>query len=46
MFYNKETEIKRIEYRINLMKTRDEMMNLKLIAALQREKHNLEKEVK
>ncbi len=46
MFYNKETEIKRIEYRINLMKARNEMMNLKLIAALQREKRNLEKEVK
>ena len=42
MFYSKETEIKRIEYRINLLRARDEMMNYRLIQALLREKRNLE----
>jgi hypothetical protein len=43
MFYSKETQIALIDYRINLMKARDEMVNLKLINALEREKRNLEK---
>ena len=42
MFYSKETEIARINYRINLLRQRDEMVNIKLIAALEREKRKLE----
>lgn len=44
MLYNKETVIAIIDYRINLMKERDEMMNLRLIKALEREKRKLESE--
>lgn len=44
MFYSKEVQIARIDYRINLMQARDEMMNLKLIKALEREKRKLEKQ--
>lgn len=44
MLYNKETAIAIIDYRINLMKERDEMMNLRLIKALEREKRKLESE--
>lgn len=43
MFYSKETAIARIDYRIHIMRARDEMMNLKLIKALEREKRELEK---
>lgn len=46
MLYSKETTIALINYRINLMRTHGEAMNMKLIAALEREKRNLEKEVK
>ena len=42
MLYSKETAIAIIDYRINLMKERDEMMNLRLIRALEREKRVLE----
>ena len=42
MFYTKETAIARIDYRINLLRARDEMANLRLIKALEREKRNLE----
>lgn len=42
MFFNKEVAIARIEYRINLLRQRDEMTNIKLIAALEREKRKLE----
>ena len=42
MFYSKEVAIKKIQYRINLLRSRDEMANLRLIAALEREKRNLE----
>ena len=42
MFYSKEVEIARINYRINLLRQRDEMVNIKLIAALEREKRKLE----
>lgn len=42
MFYNKETMINRINYRINLLRARGEVMNMRLIAALEREKRNLE----
>ena len=42
MFYSKETAIARIEYRINLLLSRGETMNLRLINALKREKRNLE----
>lgn len=45
MLFSKETAIALIDYRINLMKARGETMNIKLIAALEREKRNLEKEV-
>ena len=44
MLYSKETAIAIINYRINLMKERDEMMNLRLIKALEREKRKLESE--
>lgn len=44
MAYSKETTIAIINYRINLMRARDEMMNLKLINALEREKRNLERD--
>lgn len=44
MTYSKETTIAIINYRINLMRARDEMMNLKLINALEREKRNLERD--
>ena len=44
MLYSKETAIAIIDYRINLMKERDEMMNLRLIKALEREKRKLESE--
>lgn len=46
MLYSKETAIALINYRINLMKARGEAMNMKLIASLERDKRNLEKEVK
>jgi hypothetical protein len=42
MVYSKKTTIALIDYRINLMKARGEAMNMKLIAALEREKRNLE----
>lgn len=42
MFYSKEVTIAQINYRINLLRARDEMMNLRLIKALEREKRNLE----
>lgn len=42
MFYSKEVAIKKIQYRINLLRSRDEMANLRLIAALEREKRKLE----
>lgn len=42
MFYNKETTIAQLEYRINLLRARGEAMNLRLINALEREKRNLE----
>ena len=44
MFYSKEVQIARIDYRINLMRARDEMMNLKLIKALEREKRKFEEQ--
>ena len=45
MFYSKEIKIEMIQYRINLLKSRNEMANIKLIAALEREKKNLEKNI-
>lgn len=42
MFYSKEVSIEKIDYRINLLRARDEMANLRLIRALEREKRNLE----
>ena len=39
--YSKETKIKIIDYRINLMRQRGEKMNLKLINALLRDKKRL-----
>lgn len=44
MFYSKEVQIAKIDYRIHIMRSRDEMANLKLINALEREKRKLEKE--
>lgn len=46
MLFSKETTIARIDYRINILRAHGETMNLHLIAALEREKRNLEKEVK
>ena len=42
MLYSKETTIKFINYRIKLLRSRGETMNLRLIAALEREKRNIE----
>ena len=42
MFYSKKTRLAYIDYRINLLKAHDEMMNLNLIKALIREKRLLE----
>ena len=42
MLYSKDTTIKMINYRINVLRARDEMENLRLIAALEREKRNIE----
>ena len=41
MTYSKETRIKLIDYRINLLRTRGEGMNWNLIRALLRERRNL-----
>lgn len=42
MFFSKEVVIARLNYRINLLRTRGEVMNQKLINALEREKRRLE----
>ena len=42
MFFSKEVRIARLEYRINLLMSRGEVMNQRLIAALTREKRALE----
>lgn len=42
MFYSKEVTIAQIDYRINLLRSRNEMENLRLINALIREKRSLE----
>ena len=42
MFLNKETVLKKIEYRINLLRARSETVNEHLINALIREARNLE----
>ena len=44
MFYSKEVQIAKIDYRIHIMLARGKMMNLRLIKALEREKRKLEKE--
>ena len=41
MFYSKEIQIAKIEYRINLLRARGEEMNKNLINALIREKNKL-----
>ena len=42
MFLNKQVTIDRINYRINLLRARGEMENIRLINALEREKRKLE----
>ena len=42
MFFSKEVVIAKLNYRINLLRTRGEVMNQKLINALEREKRSLE----
>ena len=42
MFFSKEVMVNKIEYRINLLRARSEVMNMRLINALMREKRNLE----
>lgn len=42
MFFSKETQIARIDYRIRLLRAHGEEMNKNLINALIREKRNLE----
>lgn len=42
MFFSKEVVIAKLNYRINLLRTRGEVMNQKLINALEREKRRLE----
>ena len=44
MFFSKEVVIAKLNYRINLLRTRGEVMNQRLIAALTREKRTLENE--
>lgn len=44
MFLNKETILKKIEYRINLLRARSETVNEHLINALIREARNLKNE--
>lgn len=41
MTFSIDTQIKRIEYRINVLRERGEIMNEKIIKALIREKRNL-----
>jgi len=41
MFYSKETLLNRINYRISLLRARDEVGNIRLINALIREARNL-----
>ena len=41
MFYSKETRLNYLSYRINLLRSRDEIMNLRLINALIRERRNI-----
>ena len=41
MFYSQETALARINYRINLLRARDEVGNIRLINALIREARNL-----
>ena len=43
MFFSINTQLLKINYRINLMHARGEQMNWNLIQALLREKRNLEK---
>ena len=42
MFYSKEVQLQKIDYRINLLRARDEVGNLRLINALIREKRKIE----
>ena len=42
MLFSKEVTIGILNYRINLLRARNEVGNLRLIAALEREKRNLE----
>ena len=44
MFFNKETILKKIEYRINLLRARSETVNEHLINALIREARNIKNE--
>lgn len=44
MLYSKDTTLKLIEYRINLLRSRGETMNEHLINALIREARNIESE--
>lgn len=44
MLYSKETTLNLINYRINLLRARGEQMNEHLIAALEREARNIQKE--
>lgn len=44
MLYSKETTLKMINYRINLLRARGEQMNEHLINALIREARNIERE--
>lgn len=44
MFFSKETMLRKIEYRINLLRTRSETINEHLINALTREARNIKNE--
>lgn len=44
MFLSKEAMLKKIEYRINLLRARSEIVNERLINALIREARNLKNE--
>lgn len=44
-FFNAKYQIQRIDYRVNLLRQRDELGNIKIINALLRERRALERQL-
>lgn len=44
-FFNAQYQIQRIDYRVNLLRQRDELGNIKIINALLRERRALERQL-